>query len=591
MGYYLPAFDTIRSLIIFAQYPSWVLDTDRWPFNSKEVPAFGKRLLASSAVDMSTDSSLTAYLLEASLGRLFFTGTYYPEVVTLDHDMNHYDKSGQLGEIVYEVLDKVNRSGKIQWEQYDNWGKYKDRWRKQPDGVIDNILVVFRDDPQSLGPYAWVGTGGGIAALLCRDYKINDKLLIRGGSMGSGVIVNAGAEYFQRFFKLLKHELAHYFTLDHYAGLNGFWGPDFTNHGAWGLAAAHGSSSIAVNSWDRDRLGWSKFMYDTDARGAKDTIIELRDFITTGEAARIRLPYVDDEYFLLEYHNNTGWFDEVDVKQDGLYILHQSGRPENHLDCEELDCEEADGRWDFVMSDSLELNAPCCGRQPMTKRLEPNPFLGFGDRDDLRILKNKTDEKLRMDNMQRALAFVIEGEEREIRCNGDGNDGFTTEKGRNEFSIGTNPSSASNGIRTHTLTTHLNGIQVRVLKMEKDKLTVQLRFHYFHISRNVRWTGSIVLYDQLIVDRGKELFLDRSETFNKIGEALPLTSLVVKEKGSITVERNGRLYLDKGSSIVLMGNAKIYLKEGARLILKGGSRIIGDPSRIIRSKGAMVINR
>jgi hypothetical protein len=97
--------------------------------------------------------------------------------------------------------------------------------------------------------------------------------------------------------------------------------------------------------------------------------------------------------------------------------------------------------------------------------------------------------------MQRALVFAVEGEQHLIHCDGDGGDAFTPEYGRNEFSLSTNPSSASNGIHTATLTTHLNGIQVKVLKMEKSKITVQLRYRYFNVDNDTRYTGKVVLHD------------------------------------------------------------------------------------------------
>ncbi len=587
MGYYLPAFDTVKSLAIFVNYPSGALNSTAWPHGTKTLPSFAAKLLSQNITEMEPDSSLTAYLLEASLGRLKFLGQTYPEVVQLDHNMEYYNTNGQLGGIVYEVLDKVNQSGLVNWYELDTWSKVNGKWRKQPDGVVDNIMIIFRDDPTNFG-YNWTGSGGGIAALLCKDYQVNEHLVIRGGSMGSGLISNSGAEFFPRHFRLLKHELAHYFTLDHYAGLNGFYGPDFTNHGAWGLAAAHGSSSICVNSWDRDKLGWARFLVNTDASTAGDTVIVLHDFITTGEAARIKLPYVNGEYFLLEYHNNTGWYDAVDGTQNGLYILHQSGQPENHLDME-----EADGRWDFIVSDSIEFWEGCCGKQPMVKRLDQNPFLGFGDHDDLRMLKyeNRDDAVLTQENMQRALAFVIEGEEHIIRCNGDGKDGFTNEKGRNIFNIATNPSTASNGVKLRSLITVLNGISVKVVSMEKDCVTVQIRYHYFHVDQDVRWTGDIMLYDHLVIGRGKQLLLNQSVNFNRMYKQRPRTTFMVNESGTITIEKNARLILDEHSTLVLAGKAKIYLKEGAKLIVKNGSRIIGDSSHIIKAKGAVVVYR
>lgn len=585
MGYYLPAFDTITSLLIFADYGTYTHENNRWPKGTAEVPLFCRNLVTAPGAPVDSHS-LTRYFMEASLGKLYLGGYVFPEVIRIDSSLEYFHRHGQMGGVASYVLDKVIRSGQINWSQFDQWGRTPHgKWRKQPDGVIDNIIIVFRDDPQQINPtYSWLGTGGGIAALLCADKTVDGKR-IAGGSMGSGLLVNGGADYFPRFFKLLKHELAHFFTRDHYAGLNGFYGTDFTNHGAWGLAAAHGSSSVCVNAWDRHLLGWSQYSYDADAATARDTVITLKDFVTTGNMARIRLPYVDEEYFLLEYHNNTGYFDNVDAHTDGLYILHQTGTPENHLDCE-----EADGRWDFIRSDSIESVEPCCGKQPMIKRLEANPLLGFGDRDEVRVLKTE-DEKITLSNMQRALVFAVEGEPHIIHCDGDGGDAFTAERGRNEFSLATNPSTASNGIQTATLTTHLNGIQITVVHMEKSFITVRVRYKHVVVDRDTRFTGKVVLHDSLLIAPRTTLLLNRSRSFNRLNQSLPFTSLELYRGGSITVQKNARLVVDEGSTLILRGEGKIYLEPGSRLIFKNGSTLLGDESRIIKAKGAKVVYR
>lgn len=582
---YLPVTDTLRTLVIFAEYAQELSPSETWPGGRKEPPEFGKTLFASSAEQI-PPQSLTAYFKEASMNRFCFLGDYYPDIVRLDSSLEYYHGHGQTASIVYDVIDKVYKSGKVDWSRYDKWKKKGETWVKEPDGVLDNMIIIFRDDPQKIdaGRYAWTGTGGGIAALLCQDYRVNDQLRISGASMGSGLIVHLGRDHLPRVIKLVKHELAHFFTIDHYAGLNGFWGTDFTLHGSWGLAAAHGSSSICVNAWDRDQLGWAAYRYDFQEALKRDTILELMDFVSTGDAARIKLPYTSNEYFLLEYHNNSSLFDHVDLDQDGLYILHQTGGPPDHLDCE-----EADGRWDFVMADSVKCFEPCCGEVPMVKRLEANPFLGFGDRDDVRTIKDPNQE-FSLDNMHRALVFAVEGEEHRIHVDGDGGDAFIPERGRDDFGIDTNPSSASNGIKMNKPLTRLNGIRVKVLSMEKAKIRVRIGFHDFNMRQDCRWTGNILLRDSLHIHKRRTLLLDQSATYVRYTGALPVTQLML-DSASISLDARSTLILKGNSTLVLAGNSFIYLGENARLIIYKGSRIIGEQSRIIKSKGARIIYR
>ncbi len=136
MGYYLPAFDTVWSLVVFVNYPKAALHSDSWPHGTKQLPSFAKKTVAPDLTSMDPDSSLTGYLHEASLGRLTFIGQTFPEVIQPEHDIEYYNNNGQLGAMVYEALDRVNKSGLINWEALDRWskvnGKYHCHFQRRP---------------------------------------------------------------------------------------------------------------------------------------------------------------------------------------------------------------------------------------------------------------------------------------------------------------------------------------------------------------------------------------------------------------------------------------------------------------------------
>src|SRR5262249_5404003 len=157
-----------------------------------------------------------------------------------------------------------------------------------------------------------------------------------------------------------------------YSGTNDeHGGPDLCTHGGWGLASAGGSSSVCVNSWDRNFLGWGKFSKVFEPLKDENAEVTLTDFVTTGASVCIKLPYVEDEYFMLEFHNNTSRFDHVDTKLPALFIMHQTGLTGPH----HLDVEEADGRFDYQLLERKNTN--CCGQHWSMRKILPNPLLGY----------------------------------------------------------------------------------------------------------------------------------------------------------------------------------------------------------------------
>ena len=119
-------------------------------------------------------------------------------------------------------------------------------------------------------------------------------------------------------FAILKHEFNHLLLGGNNFHSGGGNAPTFTGYfipvqGGWSLMGAANSSLLTASAWDRDRLGWrpegSRFHIrasdrnDAEVNGdldplAGDTgIYVIRDFITSGDAIRIRMPFLEaDEY-------------------------------------------------------------------------------------------------------------------------------------------------------------------------------------------------------------------------------------------------------------------------------------------------------
>jgi hypothetical protein len=242
-GYSLPAFDTIKALVVLVKFREDNLPGEFWPPDATVPPDVFKDIFATSPHRI-PKGSITHYLQEASFSKLFYYADLYPEIVDLDSPITYYHKNGGYSATNAAAVKKVIASGKVNWNDYDNWSKSGNIHRKAPDGVVDNIVLIYRHSSFQVDPEShWFGSGGGVAALMTGVIPVNDSMIIRGGSLQSGLFINRGNTDIPTIFHILKHELAHFYTIHHYSSGEDFDGVDFTTHGSWAFAAASGSSA------------------------------------------------------------------------------------------------------------------------------------------------------------------------------------------------------------------------------------------------------------------------------------------------------------------------------------------------------------
>jgi len=571
MGHHLPAFDTLKALYVYAILKDDQLADKEMRRDEFLPPPYADKLVSVKKGDI-PEGSLTQYLHEASLGKFYYWAQVFPYVVTLDSFTGFYHENGQYGGTNKEILEKVIASGQVNWSALDQWSKFGNKWIKKPDGVIDNICIIYRSSPQSIhSKFSWIGAGGGVGALYGKPIRINETTEIRTGSLQSGFLVNGGNEPYPELLKLVKHELAHFYTLSHYGATNDQNGTDFMLHGSWGLAAASGSSSICITAWDRNYLGWRSYAANFDSTLAKPCTFKLRDFVTTGDAVRLKLPYVQKEYFYLEYHNNTGFFDKVDGSADGIYIFHQTGDgPPHHIDLE-----EADGRFDYALAGTEKVETYCCGKQWPIKRLEPNPFLGFGDRDNL-LLDKDGDGNIGNNDVRSAPVLAIEGEPQFLHFTGDGNDGLTGAFSKKSFRIDSNPSTASNGQQNKGSKTVLNGISIQVIDKTKEFITISVDYNDFNIYNSVRWCGNIILNDTLILNENSTVLLDSSGTPSVLYRSRPLGNLEVQVTGGIQLKNKSEIIINPGCQLVLKAGSFLKMEKGSIIRIEKGGKLITE---------------
>ena len=341
----------IKVLIIFAEVtdPSYAIDESviwgQWAWPPGEMPIMASNLFDTSCTDPNNfQTHLSKYYRDASLGELCVTGDVFPYCVSVSGSANTSTYRTQVFDTINnwatsgsEPFDSVMLNG-TPLSAFDQWslspkGELKDN---TPDGVIDCIAIVFRNNYKygnstsryHLGGYAF---GGSVVRSGFKGYQTS---II--GDWNSSSMIENFIELFQAefFHPLFGGNAAHSGSG---AGYHNF----ITRVGNYGMSAQFQVPSFIVSGFDRwfleyrgkDQNGNPLRDFILSATDPNDvnseietdiTIVNqpneatyiLRDFVTIGDAIRIKLPNlgwdingVRDQYLWLENHQQISEFD------------------------------------------------------------------------------------------------------------------------------------------------------------------------------------------------------------------------------------------------------------------------------------------
>lgn len=617
-GWTISPSDTLYVWVIFVQIdnlPNY--DNPFWKPN--ELPHYAHTLLDEYPNQNKNPNNYTQFFKEMSLGKFCVLGEVYPELVRIHKpDMcgSFYELNNMALDSIIQRLKKPNPP-KIHVEKMDKWSNGSEYLpkKKEKDGYLDFVFFIYRN-----GEHAKVlGSAGGLVTT-CNRTILNKKF-------GNGfTVANGISETYPRI--LLTHEFGHNLIGGneyHSAGGAHSWNDArgeynfrFTSTSGWGLLGSLCSDVFScINAWDRWRLGWLSNFYDLDIHKGPQKIT-LRDFVTTGEAIRVKLPNVpvqnannavegiQDQYLWIENHqkmsvfdqknfeplycNDVGKFKFEDNLQKGIYIFQQIGR-NNLTDPHAQPVEDhirflsAEGNFDYILGNKRKF---CYGQEPHVLIPDkPNPFTGFNDLDKQ---KHEIDGKLKLCpvyikqvNGIDTINWPQRGDELDAWQEGD------------RIGMDTNPSTASfaryympyakNPLRNYIF---LNGLSIKVLKQHSNgDITLEIRFDDFDIRNNVRWCGKIASTEQIHLLKGKTILLDKGNSplcptkLKESQDYVPLTELHLNQ-GSLTV-------LEKKSKMIIQNKSTLYVHKGAKLVLNQ-AKIITDPqSQIIVEEGAEII--
>jgi M6 family metalloprotease-like protein len=629
----------LHLLVIFIRYADKDLQpwSKTWP-NSDELPALAQgpnnelfdaspdRVLAGER-----NPNLTDFYYTMSGGKFLVTADVFPVQVPVkyipERGASFFGRQNSLNRAAVEWI--AANYPDFDWSKYDNRKNNpyfrSDNSQSEPDGVLDYVIFLHRD----------LGFQTGMAASGRHNIPGTDYSIAHGLT---GIKCHAGARHQWEYFK---HEFAHnLFGAPHYMGANNTDGNKYYVQKGWGLMSTLSPNFFVANAWERWWLGWFEPQQIEEA----GTYL-LKDFVTTGDALRIRIPGTRDYLWVENHQKRDLWDDKIfyDEPEKGhpitgkgvyMYVVAEPGADRNQpllathnpAHCNLMKVLNAQGNWDFELTgDSVEAYF----KPAVYRRDRLNPLAGQNDLQSIRVDKNQ-DGFLRVGfthgnrdggagEMDDLWAEEVNGKARAtLNIMGDEQDAFQP---GDEVSLSgimpalNYPVYDRAGERFEPF--RLNGIRIRLIdSLEDGSQRIQVDFDDWEIRQDQRWCGNILLpasQEGRLVELAQNvnLVLDLSGTPDRLtphpqnGKLANPTRWVVEPGNTLRLKRGSRLILREGSQLqldsallVIDARAQLVVEKGSLLSLGKGSELlvkrrgrlrIEEPSGLRQEEGAKVV--
>ncbi len=689
-GYLLPARDTLYLLVVFAEVDFSACGEDPyekqygriWPVDSvgrTQVPADAPDLIdAALAPNEGPRGLITRTYVEASFGQFVVLGDYLPVVVRVPCQAvpaQSYSLYGEVELVARYWPEGVSTARGVPWEAFDRYELLPARHglpkpRTSPNTPtekrhLDALFIIWRNLAYRLGTRPPFPCNYGFGLWSC-DYQGKFGPFGGGVELASsyttcGTAMGAAVGFLAEFFHGL-YGGNHWHTAGG-AGLHTF--P--IRPAARGLSVQGGLPIYAIG-YDRWIMGWKhpqkKYLLSalnesgeevpTDlsmpARPIRQRFV-LRDFMTTGDVLRIRLPYterggpqVKAQYLWIENRrfiaSTETWasyspsrcpdnpFSDCPKGVPGLYLYVQVGKDQKVGPAIYSAAPEhpnglgswifslpADGRYDFYF-DTLRRQPgnpalPCNWGNPnipidRSKSL-PNPFLGLHDF----YLAYDENGDGRLHSGDRSLLGLSLVESDSVIHTafgfGDAWDGWRRRTGFWRLSLETNPAP----VPVYTLRSEegyhrptaqppqpydnriiwLSGLSVTLMEERPDgTVLIEVAWDDFTVRKDVRWCGDTRLPRHPFDSTAPALVLRRATLLLDCSES-PVYAVAVAYDSAekrFWFSDTTTFRLLPGAILALEGG-KIVLRRGSKLILEAGSTLRGKGKIIVEPGGAVVV--
>lgn len=663
-GWHLSPHGSIRVLVLFAEVV-WDVDPtkdpapqvlDHWP--AGQLPTW-KDDLFDPHPQQPPIAQVSRYYHDISLGHYQVLGDYVDRLITLKQ--SEYPAVTNVHGIGSLAAREASRTGELVTRHglgiadFDHWrdggqpGMPKDKGPDDP-YRYDHVMVIVRNSGLTHGQGST--DPGSIGKLFGYESDTQSRF---GGMHGLP-------------FEILKHEFNHLLLGGNNFHSGGGNAAQFNSfflslQGGHSMMGASGSALMTAAGWDRDRLGWRPIdaQHRLNARNANglptngdldpivgDTgVFLLRDFVSTGDVLRIRLPFIPadsyQQWVWLENHQGTPFNGSptdgfhyqyrpcVEALKPGMTATIQVDRelrsgPELYGGyADYLRQLPANGLYDIELHDPSVSDCPYPDQRSIEYGLEParaNPFTGNHEL-ELPLVDRNGDGKLARSELM--VPYV-----RLENDTGLPNAAFFGRPehlfqldGNHSLGMATNPALVPQLTRVSNATravhdgppdvraTYLNGISVELLEgAPTGVLKVRVRADDTVLEQDVRWcSDSIVLPPlrgrdgrSLTVQNGVTLLLDRSLTPTRYSDPerahgntyfAPPTRFTLQSGAHLHVRSGARMELRRGSVVHVLPGAYLQVEDGAQLTMDNDCRIVlhGDGRLEVKRKTLRRMNR
>lgn len=609
---------------------------------------------------------ISEYYYQMSGGTFRFTGEVLknPDTgrpVRIDVDAS---KARSIKDLTHEAMDEIYKKfPKFDWSRFDqreNFPNYKfDNSKTDPDGKPDCIVFVFRSHngmkTKVFKKYK-AGWGGGIATSYLGGYKSKwpGVTFDNAGYTSS----NESAKSVEQLRSFFLHEVGHkLYASPHYNGANGEVGDYFFYpSNAYGMMNTSGILNAAANGWERWACGWIEIQ---DAHG-KNAFLEeesmlkgqyefyLDDFVETGNAVRVKIPYTENQFLWIENHLKQSIFDDNILKgevlsrggervppvDEGVYIyIERISEKRTYIprygkrsDSNGIKLLHANGNWDYSISKTGTRDWGDYYRNKIYvfEQQRENPISGIspfqryvGDLPKKEDIAQSKDGKIKYTNSGHGgyiesvdiLKEKVGNREAMLygSFGGRNKEAYEIFKRRSAFFQAGDELSLSGitpvvNLRKYNDKTGVrdpfvpNGLQVRILEKNEDgRVKVSVNFGDFEIRKDTRWTGSISIEPNYIDTTEISMYLKPGVTLTLDKSATPDRHIPTESGDFVTATRmvleSGTIFrIGRKSELVLKDDSQLILKKGAKIILERGAEISKkDQAQIILEPGAEIL--
>lgn len=649
-GWHLSPHGMIRVLVLFAEIEYDVNPAkdpasptaEHWP--KGRLPKWKDDVFDPQLRPM-PQASVTRYYHDISLGRYEVLGDYVDQMLTLRE--SEYRSVGNAHGISALAVQEVNKMGALRthsgltvadfdlWKRGGKPGLPKATGADDPHSY-DHVMVIVRNSGLTHGQGS---TDAGSPGKL---FGFESDSQSRFGGMNALP------------FEILKHEFNHMLFGGNNFHSGGGNAAQFTSYflslqGGHSMMGAAGSALLTCCAWDRDRLGWKPdgAPFRINARHTDGTIVNgdldplkgdtgvfvLRDFVTSGDALRIRLPFLEEgtypQWLWLENHQGS----------------ERNGSPTDRFHWEGLDCiarvrpgitatiqvdrEDrvgkdifggyadylrplpANGLYDLDMLGDTISPCPFGGHRTELYRLDEqraNPLTGNHEL-ELPLIDRDGNGKLQRGEHFVPYVRLENGVFRSIAQLFGRPEHLFMLSGNRKLGMGTNPSTANaltlvssgtadtfKGGPPNNRVIHLNGMSVEIIAENANGSTsLRVRSGDTFIDRDLRWCGdSIVLHNipngyqgrSLFLATGRSLVIDRSETGTRLDRPEKVDGVTYfSAPTSFTVVANASIFVGRGAKLELINASVMHMLPGSELLLGPGAKLLADASSRIELHG------